>query len=140
MQSNKETPIPPQTNTNTSPTTHDPVLTPDDEAFFRQIMSRPDAAGSETGNAVTVDAPGPVAQDAEEFGKKLGEQQRKATDLEEQEQEKGDDKDKNKENKEQESGPAEGKKKRWSLNWPWGKGKKVRLYFGEILGCSSSRY
>jgi len=123
MQSTKETPVPPQINTNTSHITHDPILTPDDEAFFRQIMSRPDAAGSETGNAVTVDAPGPVAQDnqnAEEFGKKLGEQQRKATDLEE--QDKSGDKDKN---KEQPESAAEGKKKRWSLNWPWGKGKKV---------------
>lgn len=134
MQSNKETPIPPQINTNTSPTTHDPVLTPDDEAFFRQIMSRPEAAGSDTGNAVTADAPGPVAQDAEEFGKKLGEQQRKATDLEE--QGKGDDKDRI---KEQAEPAAEGKKKRWSLNWPWGKGKKVRLHFGGILGCQPSR-
>lgn len=131
MQSKKETPIPPQINTNTSPTTHDPVLTPDDEAFFRQIMSRPDA----TGNAVTADAPGPVAQDAEEFGKKLGEQQRKATDLEE--QEKGGDKDKNKEQAE----PAtEGKKKRWSLNWPWGKGKKVCYISGRNLRIIWSGY
>ncbi|BCR84773.1 uncharacterized protein ACHE_20231A [Aspergillus chevalieri] len=122
MQSNRETPVSTQISTNTSPTTHDPVLTSDDEAFFRQIMSRPDAAGLDTGNAVTADAPGPVAQDnqnAEEFGKKLGEQQRKATDLEE--QEKSGDKDRN---KEQAESTVEGKKKRWSLNWPWGKGKK----------------
>lgn len=94
-------------------------------------MSRPEngAPDGNANHAVTADAPGPIAQDthnAEEFGKELGEQQRRATGLEE--QSKGDGKD-----KEQVEAAAEGKKKRWGLNWPWSKGKKVRTSEGDVI-------
>ena len=132
-----------------SATSHDPILTPEDEAFMRQVMSQTEDGdpGATTttategggGNAVVADS-SPTAQDTqhvEEFGKKLGEQQRRATtEMSEEDGSKDKKKDSEKGKGEGETAPAaEKKKKRWSLNWPWKKeGKeKVRLIYTELF-------
>lgn len=134
-----------------SPSSHDPVLTPEDEAFFRQVMARPEEGGAAgvgsagDGNAVATSADGgAVAQDTtrdpEEIGKKLGEEQRRASTVD------GGDKGKGKEKeKESKEGDKEEKKKKRS-SWGWlkrmGTKKKVfPLFFGQIFDdCYSNVY
>lgn len=133
-----------------STTSHDPILTPEDEAFMRQVMLQtengdPGATTTTTateaggGDAVAAGS-SPTAQDTqhvEEFGKTLGEQQRRATtEMNEEDGSKDKKKDSGKDKGEGETAPAaEKKKKRWSLNWPWKKeGKeKVRLVYTELV-------
>lgn len=125
-----------------SPSSHDPVLTPEDEAFFRQVMARPEDGGAPgtksagDGNAVATSADGgAVAQDTtrdpEEIGKELGEEQRRASTSEDKGKEKG--KEKQKESKEGEE--AEKKKKRSSWGWlkRMGTKKKVFALFSQRL-------
>lgn len=125
-----------------SPSSHDPVLTPEDEAFFRQVMARPEDGGAESaedGNAVatTSAGDGAVAQDTtrdpEEIGKKLGEEQRRASTVDGEGKEKEKGKGKEKESKEGEKG-EEKKKKRSSWGWlkRMGTKKVFLLFFGQI--------
>lgn len=151
MQATQE---PKSTQANNATNSHDPILTDEDEAFLRQVMSQPEnaepgasttAASPEDGNggpggdAVPVPT-SPLPEDTqqiEEFGKSLGEQQRRATsELKEGGEGNKDDKEgkKGEEEKKDEgeaTGAAEKKKKRWSVNWPWKKGnkEKVRLAY-----------
>lgn len=112
---------------NTTTSTHDPVLSPEDEAFFQQVISRSDTGGAES---VTADE-GPVARDAqnpqaEAFGKELGEEQRRTTT----DVERGDDKVGGGEAESEKQKKEEKKeKKRWSLNWPWKKKVRSLLYY-----------
>lgn len=131
---------------------HDPILTAEDEAFLRQVMSQPGGAepdasttavspkdgggGGGSGDAVPA-ATSPVPEDTqriEEFGKSLGEQQRRATsELKEggdegKKEDKKEDKKEGEETKgEEEAAEGEKKKKRWSMNWPWKKGSKEKV-------------
>lgn len=119
--------------------THDPVLTSEDEAFLQQVMSQPEngepgatttiATESDSGDVVATGS-NPIAQDTqrvEEFGKKLGEQQRRGTEASEEAGSK-DREDSEKSRREGETAPAaEKKKKRWSLNWPWKKEGKEKV-------------
>ena len=118
-----------------SPSSHDPVLTPEDEAFFRQVMARPEDGGAPgtksggDGNAVATSADGgAVAQDTtrdpEEIGKELGEEQRRASTSEDKGKEKG--KEKQKESKEGEE--AEKKTKRSSWGWLKRMGTKKKVF------------
>lgn len=123
--------VQPQNNqiTNTTLLTHDPVLSPEDEAFFQHVMSRSDTGGAES---VTVDE-GPVARDAqnpqaEAFGKDLGEEQRRTTTG----VERGDDDKGGSGEAESETEKKEKKKKRWSF-WPWKKEKVGFLFFFLLL-------
>ena len=124
-----------------SPSSYDPVLTPEDEAFFRQVMARPEDGGAaevgsaEDGTAVTTSTEGgAVAQDTtrdpEEIGKQLGEEQRRASTVDG--EDKGKEKGKGKESKEGEKVVEEEKKKKRS-SWAWlkrmGTKKKVCLRF-----------
>ena len=140
---------------------HDPILTAEDEAFLRQVMAQPgnaepgastsatDAspapadggAGGNSGDAVPAPT-SPVPEDTqriEEFGKSLGEQQRRPTsELKEggddgkKEDKKKDEKEGKKEGEEKKdegeaAGAGEKKKKRWSMHWPWKKGSKEKV-------------
>lgn len=133
-----------------SPSSHDPVLTPEDEAFFRQVMARPEDGGAgsaEDGNAVATTSAegGAVVQDTtrdpEEIGKKLGEEQRRASTVDN--GDKGKEKGKEKESKEGEK-VEEKKKKRSSWGWlkRMGTKKKVfALFFQKIFDdCYSNEY
>lgn len=148
MQATQE---PKSTQAKNAANSHDPILTDEDEAFLRQVMSQPENAepgasttaaapaggsGGDGGDAVPAAASPPPenTQEIEEFGKSLGEQQRRATsELKEGGGEgKKDEKEDKKEDKKEDEGKkdegdAEKKKKRWSVNWPWKKGQKEKV-------------
>lgn len=120
---------------------HDPVLTADDEAFLQRVTSQPENAPNSAGEASTaaVEAPqgshqqSPVKEHAqdippsspvEQFGKELGEQERRASQKSESSPTKEPERPKS-----QEAAAPEKKKKRWSAVF-WkknGDSKKVGL-------------
>ena len=121
-----------------SPSSYDPVLTPEDEAFFRQVMARPEDGGAAgvgsagDGNAVATSAEGgAVAQDTtrdpEEIGKQLGEEQRRASTVDG--EDKGKEKGKEKESKEGDKGEKKKKRSSWAWLKRMGTKKKVCLRF-----------